>query len=154
MNWFKKQINILSTLIKDLLSQGLTKRQITLALVVGVSIGCMPLIWGTSLLCIIVACIFRLNQVMVQLANYLVYPLQILLFVPFLKAGEWLFISGSHADVQLSSAFSLLKSSPLEFFQYFWLLNLQGLMVWLLSLPMLACLLYFTISKRLNPQRQ
>ena len=150
MTWIKKQINALSVLIRDLLSQGLTRRQVTLALVVGISIGCMPLVWGTSILCLVAAYMLRLNQLLVQLANYLVYPLQILLFIPFLKAGGWLFVATSGSDVQLSSAFSLLKSSPIEFFHSFWLLNLQGLAVWLLTLPLLAGFLFVLISKRLN----
>lgn len=150
MNWFKKRITSLSALVKDLLTQGLTKRQVTLALVVGISIGCMPLVWGTSILCVVAAYLLRLNQVLVQLANYLVYPLQILLFIPFLKAGGWLFVTSSASNLQLSSAFSLLKSSPLEFFHQFWLLNAQGLVVWLLTLPLLSGLLYFAIMKRLK----
>ncbi len=152
MNWFKKQMNGLSVLIKDLLSQGLTKRQVTLALVVGISIGCMPLVWGTSVLCMFLAYVLRLNQVLVQLANYLVYPLQILLFIPFLKAGGWLFVSSSGRDLQAGAAFSLLKSAPGQFFHQFWLLNLQALVVWLITLPLLACILYFAISYRINKQ--
>ncbi len=150
MTWFKKQINALAVLIKDLLSQGLTKRQVALALVVGISIGCMPLVWGTSLLCIIAAYLLRLNQVLVQLANYLVYPLQIILFIPFLKAGGWLFISDTRLKVSMTGAFALLKSSPSDFFQAFWLLNLQGLAVWLLTLPLVAGILYVAISRHLD----
>ena len=153
MTWFKQQINALAVLIKDLLSQGLTKRQVTLALVVGISIGCMPLVWGTSLLCIAAAYVLRLNQVLVQLANYLVYPLQIILFIPFLKAGGWLFSADSNVQVSMTSAFALLKSSPSDFFHAFWFLNLQGLAVWLLTLPLAAGILYIAISRRLaaNP---
>ncbi len=152
MKWFKKRINALSTLIKDLLSQGLTRQQVSLALVVGISVGCMPLLGGTSLLCMLIAYLLRLNQVLVQLANYLVYPLQILLFIPFLKAGGWLFVSSSAADLQVSSAISLLKSVPGAFFQQFWVLNLQALVVWLLTLPLVACALYLGISYRINKQ--
>ncbi len=39
------------------------------------------------MLCLLAAWILRLNQPLMQLLNYLVFPLQILLFVPFLQLG-------------------------------------------------------------------
>jgi hypothetical protein len=32
----------------------------------------------------------RLNQVAIQVANWAAYPAQILLFIPYIRAGEWL----------------------------------------------------------------
>ena len=33
----------------------------------------------------------RLNQPLIQAVNFLAYPLQLALLIPFLRAGEWLF---------------------------------------------------------------
>jgi hypothetical protein len=33
----------------------------------------------------------RLNQPAIQVANYLAYPLQLVLYIPFFQAGAWLF---------------------------------------------------------------
>lgn len=128
-------------LIAEQLRQGLTPRQLALALAVGGTIGAMPLVWGTSLLCVLLAGLLRLNQAVVQTANFLVYPLQILFFLPYLKWGEALFSnrllpSGSEALV------AQLRSAPLEFFQHFWLANAQALLIWLLSVPLILGGLY------------
>ena len=32
----------------------------------------------------------KLNQVGIQVGNYAAYPLQIVLFIPFIRVGEWL----------------------------------------------------------------
>jgi hypothetical protein len=55
--------------------------------------GSLRLIWGTSLICIGCASWLKLNQVVVQLANYLMYPLQIALFIPWLLLCDRLFAS-------------------------------------------------------------
>ena len=69
----------------------LTPRKCALTLCVGAALGVMPLLWGTSLLCILLAHFFRLNHGVLQSVNYLLYPLQLALLVPFFKLGVWLF---------------------------------------------------------------
>jgi len=129
-------------LLRALLAQGVTPRQLALAMAVGAAIGCMPLVWGTSLLCVSVAAVLRLNQVVVQAANYLVYPLQILLFLPYLKAGRWLFSGSDAGQLQLGSLLLYLREAPLQFLHAFWLLNLQALFVWLITLPLLGAVAF------------
>ena len=54
-------------------------------------IGSVPLLFVTSLLCALVAWAFKLNQPAIQVANYVAYPLQLTLFIPFFHAGAKLF---------------------------------------------------------------
>ncbi|MEQ8425229.1 MAG: DUF2062 domain-containing protein, partial [Cyclobacteriaceae bacterium] len=57
----------------------------------GVIIGILP-IWGvTTLVCFAIAAIFRVNVVILQLVHYFVYPLQLVLIIPFIKTGTFLF---------------------------------------------------------------
>jgi uncharacterized protein (DUF2062 family) len=49
-----------------------------------------PLLGISSLLAALIAAMFRLNQVAIQVANWAAYPAQILLFIPYIRAGEWL----------------------------------------------------------------
>ena len=57
----------------------------------GAVIGLFPVPGPTTTMSAIVAFAFRLNMVAVQLINYLLYPLQIALIIPFVKVGQWVF---------------------------------------------------------------
>jgi len=132
VNGFK----LLGTTLRSQLRLGLSPAQLALALSLGACLGIMPVVWGTSLVCALAAYLLRLNQVLVQLANYIVYPVQILLFIPF---GRW----GSHWFGLRPLAFDLpqlqqqLTQHPLLFLQQCWQFNLCGLGCWLLSFPFL-----------------
>jgi uncharacterized protein (DUF2062 family) len=125
-----------------LLSQGMMPRQLALAIAMGIAIGLLPTAWGTSLVCILFAAIFRLNQMLVQLANYLVYPLQILLFIPYFRLGEFLFSSHN-----LPPAFDCfiedLQSEPLTVLHQYGQANLQAVFAWLLTAPFLMVGCFF-----------
>lgn len=73
------------------LQSGITPKKLALTCALGVVIGILP-IWGiTTLLCFLVAAIFRVNVVVLQLVHYFVYPIQLLLIIPFIKLGTYLF---------------------------------------------------------------
>ncbi len=76
--------------IKVLLSQGLSPKKLALALAAGCVLGVTPMLGISTLLAVLVAYVLGLNQVGIQIGNYAMYPLQILLFIPFIRAGEWL----------------------------------------------------------------
>jgi hypothetical protein len=123
------------SLLSDQLRQGLNPRDLALSFALGATLGIMPLIWGTSLVCIGCAFCFRLNQAVVQLANYMMYPLQIVLFIPWLLLGEQLFAS----DLLPKDSAQLLEQltqSPLLFFSHFQQSNIQGLLVWFVLSPL------------------
>lgn len=71
-----------------LLRQGVTPEKLALCLALGAGIGVFPILGTTTAICAVVALALRLNLVAIQVANYLVYPLQLLLIIPFLRLGE------------------------------------------------------------------
>jgi len=77
-------------LIATVFSRGLSSRALSLTLTLGVALGVMPLPIGTTLLCVLLAARFRLNQAAMLAVNYLCYPLQLALFLPFSRLGEFL----------------------------------------------------------------
>jgi uncharacterized protein (DUF2062 family) len=119
-----------------LLRQGCSPGRLALGVAVGATIGLAPLIWGTSLLCAVLAWRLKLNQLAVQVGNYACYPLQIALFVPFLLAGQKLFLSSTQAS-SLEVWRAALVADPLLFLRNFWLANLYALVIWLLLAPFL-----------------
>jgi uncharacterized protein (DUF2062 family) len=76
--------------LQAVLTCGLTPQKCALTLCLGSAIGLLPILWGTTLLCVLLAYLFRLNQVALQAVNYLLYPLQLALLLPFFKLGTWL----------------------------------------------------------------
>ena len=77
--------------VKALLLQGVTPERIALSMSVGAVVGVFPVLGTTTVLCTVVALACRLNLVAIQIVNWVVYPLQIALLIPFFRAGEWLF---------------------------------------------------------------
>jgi uncharacterized protein (DUF2062 family) len=84
------KFNRFSAKIKDALLLGISPRKLALTVTLGFIVGILPLVWGTSLLCAILALRFGLNQACIQAANFLAYPVQILLFLPFYRIGIWI----------------------------------------------------------------
>ncbi len=54
----------------------------------GFGIGMFPLLGVTTLMCAIIAKMFRLKQGPIQFGNYAALPFQIVLIIPFLRLGE------------------------------------------------------------------
>jgi uncharacterized protein (DUF2062 family) len=73
------------------LTQGVTPGKLALALALGAVVGILPILGATTAACALVAIALRLNQPAIQVANYVAYPLQLALFLPFFQAGAWLF---------------------------------------------------------------
>jgi len=66
-------------------------RQLAFTLALGFAIGCIPLLGVTTAICALVALLLRLNMPVIQAANWVAMPVQVVLLIPFLRLGEWLF---------------------------------------------------------------
>ncbi|MDP9162111.1 MAG: DUF2062 domain-containing protein, partial [Acidobacteriota bacterium] len=75
----------------SLLKQGITPEKIALSLAIGIVLGIFPALGLTTLLCAAAAVVFKLNLPSIQLVNWFVYPLQLILILPFMRAGALLF---------------------------------------------------------------
>jgi hypothetical protein len=77
----------------QIFTHGLSPVQLATTLSFGITLGIFPFIGLTSILCFAFAFIFRLNVVVIQLVNWLVAPLQLILLVPFYQLGNYLNIT-------------------------------------------------------------
>src|ERR1035438_1407369 len=77
--------------IIELLKQEVTPEKMALSLALGAALGIFPALGWTTALCAIAALTLRLNLPAIQIVNYFVYPLQIVLLIPFFRLGERLF---------------------------------------------------------------
>lgn len=74
-----------------LLRGGVTPRRMAWSLALGMMIGINPTVGITTVLLILLAWIFRLSQTASQLGMHAMAPLHVLLFLPFMQAGVYLF---------------------------------------------------------------
>jgi uncharacterized protein (DUF2062 family) len=70
---------------------GVTPRRLAWSLALGMIIGINPSVGITTVLVIALAWAFRLNQVASQIGSSVVAPIHILMFLPFLDLGVYLF---------------------------------------------------------------
>ena len=142
----KKIIHSLSRLLR----QGLSPVKLSLVIALGITLSIFPVLGTTTLICTFVSLIFNLNLPAMQLANYAAFPLQVILFFPFLKLGET--VSKVSLDplskVQLISAFDEGFFYAIEKLSYYLMVACLG---WALAIIPIFCILYFflcTILKK------
>jgi uncharacterized protein (DUF2062 family) len=124
-----------------LLRQGITPQKLALSLACGVVCGIFPVMGSTTILGATAALIFRLNLPAVQLVNYLIYPLQLALIVPFIHAGE-LILRTDSTHLSLVQMIAIFRANHLQGLHILWRLALHGIFAWLLFAPILFALTY------------
>jgi len=130
--------------LKAILTSGLTPRKLLVTLCIGGALGLLPIVWGTTLLCIAVAYVFRLNQVVLQSVNYLLYPLQLALIIPYCRLGARLFPWGPPFPPEIVTY--ILHSHGGGMIKLFAWATLKAIGAWLLTAPPLAFVLYLLFS--------
>jgi uncharacterized protein (DUF2062 family) len=111
------------------LRQGVSPRRLALTLALGLAVGCIPVVGIPTALCAALAIALRLNLPAIQAANYVAMPLQLVLIVPFVRLGGWLFASG-HDPAPRASA--LLHASPLNLLEQLGGMAGHAMLAWLL----------------------
>ncbi len=131
--------------ILGMLKQGLSPEGLAWSLAVGVALGIIPLFGTSTLLCVGMTMAFRLNQPAMQLANYLAYPLQLLLLLPFIRLGESLF-GDPHLPLSLSYLQGVLQAGVWGAIRMFWTSLWHASVAWLLVVPLPMVLLAWGLT--------
>ena len=122
--------------IAQQLRQGMTPEKIAFTLALGFTLSIFPLLGATTLLCGLAAVVLRLNQPLIQLVNYLAYPVQLLLLIPFYRAGERL-LGRSPVPLDIPLLFERFRADFGQFLKDFGAIAIGGILVWLLIAPFL-----------------
>ncbi len=75
---------------KGFLKQGATPKALAASSTVGLLLGVFPMLGVTTLMMGAISVRWRLNLPLMLAVSYLIYPLQIILLIPFVRVGEWL----------------------------------------------------------------
>jgi uncharacterized protein (DUF2062 family) len=127
--------------LKRFLKQGLNYRDLALSIAIGVTLGTMPVLGVTTILCALAAIVLRLNLPVIQFANYLAYPLQIVLLVPFYYLGDLFF--GARVNLRFDSLKDVLTGiTHKETMTMLFDSTLNAVGAWLLISPLVLILLY------------
>ena len=143
----------LTAAIGKFFKAGISVEKVALCVSLGIVLGIFPVLGSTTVLCAAAAIFLRLNQPLIQLVNYAVYPLQLLLLAFFYGFGNWLFndqnllFAGTHVV-------GLLQEDMWGSLAALWDMTLFAVLLWILIGPVLAVILYaalMPVIRKLSP---
>ena len=129
------------THILDLLKRGVTPEKLAFSIAAGAVLGVFPFIGATMILCALAGQVFRLNHIAIQAVNYAVYPLQILLLVPFVRLGEWM-LQAEAFPVTPSAVLAMLNEGAVKTIVHFWTAILHAVLAWTVTALPVGLLIY------------
>ncbi len=136
--------------IKDVLLKQLTAgaspEKLTQSLVIGVLIGCCPILGVTTALAFLAGLVWKLNHIVVQTAHYVLYPVQLILIPIYLKLIIEVF-NMDHLELNPLKMMEFFKNDPADFFKQYGLVALYAFILWIL----LSMVAYFILFRALLP---
>jgi len=127
--------------ILDLLTQSITPEKIALSLAIGIAFGVFPMLGTTTLLCTLIAVPLRLNLPAIQLVNYMMYPAQIAMLIPFIRFGEWLW-RAPRLPLSLTQILAMVRADAGHAIAVLWHSTLLAVSGWVLAAPCFIAIFY------------
>jgi uncharacterized protein (DUF2062 family) len=135
---------------------GASPERLAWSIAAGLLIGINPVLGSTTILCLALAFVFRLNVAASQLGNHIVYPLELILVIPFIRIASRIF----HTAPMPLSANELLHAArehPLALTRQLWLWEWHAFLLWLVvaavAIPLVALSLTPILRHLLNRVR-
>lgn len=128
--------------VVDQLSLGVTPDRLALTFAVATTTAIFPLLGATTALTLGAGLVFRLNQVVLHTVNQLMAPVQLVLILAYVRAGEWLW----RAPVDHFSVTDVVRtfheSGLPEFLRRFGWAGVHAVTAWSLSAPFVGLAVY------------
>ena len=129
-----------------LLKRGVSPKRLAWSLAVALLVGVNPFLGLTTITMLLLAWLFKLNQVATQIGIHVVAPLQWLLFLPFIHAGIVLF--GAHRlPMSRADILHLSHRHPLQLIHLLWQWEWHALVIWAVCASVLAPLIAVQIRR-------
>lgn len=135
--------------IKSQLTQGASPEKLAQSLSAGFLIGCFPLLGFTTGLAAVVGMTFRLNHIVVQTANYLMYPVQIILIPVYIKVVS-LLVDVGDVPIRPDLIIEAFRQDWIVFLKSYALIGLYAVILWLV----VSSVLFFLLQKLFLPTIQ
>ena len=130
-SWWQRRV---AKPLMNQLTQGVTPEKLAFTCAAGAALGVFPILGSTTLLCLMVGVVFKLNQPAIQTVNYLVYPFQIGLIPMFVRMGEKLYGAQAVPFMPTELVNEFLKGPSSFLSKYGWA-GLYGISAWALLAP-------------------
>lgn len=138
--------------VLEFLRQGLSPQKLSFTIALGITLGVIPVLGSTMLLCTLAAIVFRLNLAAIQLVNWLVYPLQLALLIPFYRIGGWIF-RAPPSELSVTHILTLLRTNVVQAITTLWTATIYAVAAWFLLGSIATGLLYLLLAPVLSGMR-
>lgn len=122
------------------LTRGTSPDRIGWTIALGVVVGVFPIMGTTTLVCLLIGWLLRLNQPVLHVFRAVVYPLHLALILIFIRLGERLY-GAPLISFSIPQLIGKFKDSPLQFARDFGMAAWHGVSAWLLIAPVAAVLI-------------
>ena len=145
-NWFRRR---LIEPFLGLLKQGVAPDKLALSLALGVAIGLIPILGLSTGLCALTALLLRLNMPAIQLVNYALSPLQLLLIIPAVRFGEYL--TGAPAfPITIAAGMEIIAQGPLHAIETLWDAIVHAALAWIVLAPPVTLVVFLGLRPLLT----
>lgn len=140
----RKQLHKFWQVILKALQQGMTPNKLAFTCALGAVLSVFPVYGSTTLLCLAAAALLRLNVMVILAVNYLLTPVQLLVLIPLLQGGAYVFqlntvlLDYSEFVLRFKNDFASLISD-------FGFVLLAGMAFWLVIAIPLFFMLYYSV---------
>lgn len=141
-HWVRRRVIVP---VLELLKQGVTPERLALSLAIGTVLGVSPILGMTTALAFVICYFFRLNPIAMQLMNYVMYPFQVILLIPFIGAGEVLFHE-RHLRLTTTQIQQLVHNDFTFALRLLWTAIWHAVTVWALLSPLATFILYLILT--------
>ncbi len=127
------------------LKQGMSPQRLALCVALGVVVGNIPILGVSTILCTLIALLFRLNLPAIQLVQAFMAPTQVLLIIPFVRMGEWL-LHAPRQPLSIKAATALMATGVVPAVHGLWDAIVHAGFAWLLVAPIAIYVLYKALT--------
>ena len=108
---------------------GATPERLAWSIAIGLLVGINPILGSTTLLCLAMAFVLRLNIAASQLGNHIVYPLQLLLVIPFIHVASRIFHT-ARLPLSATGLLHAAREHPVALTRQLWLWEWHAFLLW------------------------
>ena len=131
------------------LTHGSSPDRIGWTIALGMVVGVFPIMGSTTLVCLLIGWLLRLNQPVLHVFRAVVYPLHLALILIFIRLGERLY-GAPLISFSIPQLIGKFKDSPLQFARDFGMAAWHGVSAWLLIAPVAAVLIKMAVMPALR----
>ena len=108
----------------------------------GIAVGLFPIYGVTTATLGLIGWLGRLNHAVLQACNYVVAPLKLLLILPHIRLGEWIFREDTPFSLSINEFTYQFRASPMDALREFGWTFVHAVAGWMLVAPIFLLVAY------------